>query len=121
MAPEDIDIVDVTTPISDTSTGKTPEKSWGECANLTQLYNNGYTYYMSANGDGDTLEIIDNDRVIYNGKTYGLSAGGNKNYTVAQKDGGGALKFGSEDRVVEFEPSSGAGFKKFTLQKKPKS
>ena len=78
---------------------------------------------MSANGDGDTLEIIDIDKVKYNGnKTYGFASGTGKNYTVAPSEGGGAFRYGSvnnlPEKVVEFKPSSTADYKKFTLQKK---
>ena len=114
------DTVDVTTPITGTSTGQTPEKSWGECSTLNLLFNNGYTYYMSANGDGDTLEITSVDNVKYNGnKTYGLGASGNRHYK--SKDGA-ELKFGDNnglsEKVIEFKPPSTTEFKKFTLQKK---
>ena len=117
------DTVDVATPITGTSTGVTPTLTWERCSTLVQLFNNGYTYYMSANGDGDTLEIISgNNEVRYRNKKYGLSAGVNKNYTVAQSEGGGAFRFGSEnglsEKFIEFKPSSTAEFKKFTLQKK---
>ena len=75
---------------------------------------------MSANGDGDTLEITSVDNVKYNGnKTYGLGASGNRHYK--SKDGA-ELKFGDNnglsEKVIEFKPPSTTEFKKFTLQKK---
>ena len=114
------DLVDVITPITGTSTGQTPALTWGQCDNLTKLYNNGYTYYKSANGDGDTLEIINADNVKYNGKNYSIGANGDQKYNNSS---GTELKFGSKngisERYIEFKPSSTADYKKFTLQKKP--
>ena len=121
------------TPPEPEGSGSSP-KAWNECANLLQLYNNGYTYYESSERDANgkfkyTVEIKNKNQEVYfagkdaNGndisRTYGLSSGIKKNYVSSE---GAAFRFGSEnnlsEKVIEFKPHNMQNYIKFSLAKK---
>ena len=118
------------TPSTTPTTGN--QKAWNECSTALQLFNAGYTYFVSserqdANGTKFqyTLEIKNEDiETEFKGKdangndinrSYGGMFGANKQYTSSD---GAALKFGSEEKIIEFKPHNMQNYIKFYLAKK---
>ena len=123
------------TPEAGTSTSTTETTAWKDCQNILQLFNAGYTYFVSterqANGTFKyTLEIKGEDKIEFNGKdgngndisrTYTIGANGNKKYRDITGSGA-ELIFGSvnslEDKYIKFKPAGMQNHIEFALAKK---
>ena len=125
-------------PSTDPTTTPTTEnkKEWKDCANILQLFNAGYTYYVSAkrNANGTifqyTLEITSGQpiKVTFTGKdangndigrSYSLGSTGNKIY---RGDGAeliyGKTDNGVDDKQIKFKPANMQDYIPLSLAKK---
>ena len=122
------------TPSTTPTTGN--QKAWNECSTALQLFNAGYTYFVSSERQDNngtkfkySVEIKNIDiETEFKGndlngndisRSYGGMFGASKKYKSSE---GAELRFGSENNVdekcIEFKPHNMQNYIKFYLAKK---